>query len=165
MKYTKEIKDKIYKLKASGDFNDKEIQEAVGISTSQWHEWKNTKSEFAELLKKADSEFIENKIKKSARKGLRTLLEGKEWEETTVEYKLVKDKNGNEVAKKVGEKRIKKFIMPNPISVIFALKNSDPDNFKDKQEIDHTTKGEKISPNIIVQDQKTSDEINRLINK
>lgn len=140
MKYTREILKKIYELKASGEFNDKEIQGIVGVSYETWAEWKRNKVEFSELLKKADNEFIEEKLKTSARKGLKTLLEGKEWEEVSKEFK---DVNGT--PKKIKETRVKKFIMPNAISVIFALKNTDPEHFKDKQEIEHSVKqGTKI---------------------
>lgn len=37
----------------------------------------------------------------------------------------------------------------NPTLVIFGLKNMAPDDWRDKQEIDHTTKGESIAPKII----------------
>ena len=47
---------------------------------------------------------------------------------------------------------------------IFALKNL---GWTDKQEIDHTSKGDKINtqPSIIVSDQKTADELKKLLDE
>ena len=41
-------------------------------------------------------------------------------------------------------KTVKKHVAPNPISVIFALKNTDPETFKDKQEVDLTSGGKNL---------------------
>lgn len=134
MKYDEEIVQKICEIVAEDEYYISEICLQVGIGESTFYEWKAEKPEFVKALKEADNKRLEA-FRTAARKGLRTLLEGKEYEETTVEYKQVKngkDSKGNPTYTpiKMLEKKVKKFIMPNAAAVIFANTNLDADNFK-----------------------------------
>ncbi|WP_460879966.1 terminase large subunit domain-containing protein [Pontibacter rugosus] len=46
-------------------------------------------------------------------------------------------------------KKTVKIFAPNPTAVIFALKNTDSENWKDKQELDHTTKGKELEQRVV----------------
>jgi hypothetical protein len=70
-----------------------------------------------------------------ARTGLASRLVDREIEEVHTEY--VDDRGKPKVKSK---RVIKKLILADTAAIIFTLKNTDPDNFKDKQEVEH--KGE-----------------------
>ena len=131
-KYNEKMVKRITDLIESDDYTVSEICKRVGIGESTYYEWQadENKTEFAEAIKKAQEKRLEV-FRMAARRGLRMLLEGKEWEETTTEGMLKKEADGKESFKTTKAKRVKKFIMPNAVSVIFALKNLDPDNFAD----------------------------------
>ena len=102
-----------------------------GISISTFCEWQSKKPEFMEAIKRAESAFEDwqmNGILEDARKSLKTLVCGQEYEEIKTEYE--NDKTGNPRIKK--QIRITKKILPNPTAVIFALCNRDPDNWKNR---------------------------------
>lgn len=129
MKYGKEIVERICALIESDDYTISEICKQVDIHIDTWFDWKNNKTEFSEAIKKAEDKRLEL-FKQAARSGLLTLLKGKEYEEVSTEYVEGKpDKDGNTKPKIKSQKKVKKFILPNPTSVIFALKNLDSDNF------------------------------------
>jgi len=130
-KYSKKRVDKICQLIESDDFIIAEICKQVGISVATFFYWKETYPEFLECIKKAEENRLEL-FRQSARSGLLTLLRGKEFEEVITAYVESKpDKEGNSKPKIKSQRKIKKFILPNPTSVIFALKNLDGDNFAD----------------------------------
>lgn len=117
----------------SDDYAIYEICDQVGINQDTWYDWKNNHPEFVIAIEKADEQRLDT-FKKAARSGLLTLLQGKEWEEVITEY--TSDKDGKPKIRL--QKKTKKIILPNAISVIFALKNTDSSNFKDTHELDHT---------------------------
>lgn len=130
-KYNKVIADKICGLLATGEHTIADVCKAVGIAESTFYEWETKKAEFSEAIKKARNARLES-FKVMARSGLAILLTKHEYDEVTQE--MTKDKDGNLVVKSA--KRVKKVIMPNPTAVIFTLKNLDPDNYKEKSEVD-----------------------------
>ena len=102
-----------------------------GIHVSTFCEWQNSKPEFSEAVKRAKAAFEDwqkNGILEDARKALKTLICGQEYEEIKTEYE--NDKNGNPRIRK--QTRIMKKILPNPTAVIFALCNRDPENWSNK---------------------------------
>lgn len=128
-KYSKERVERICNLIKSDDYTVAEICRQVDIHIDTFYEWKNNKPEFAEAINKAEQIRLEL-FRKAARSGLLVLLQGKEFEEITTEYVESKpDKEGNTRPKIKLQRKVKKFILPNPTSVIFALKNLDPENF------------------------------------
>lgn len=148
MKYIPEVVDKICDLLSSGDYTIKDVCRQVGINEDTYHTWKKEKPDFSEAIKKAEIARLDS-FAKMAKSGLAKLLDVYEYEEVTTEYvdSKGKDDNGNEVSKpKIKSRKVvKKFIMPNPTAVIFALKNRDPDNWADKQEVDVKTNGESLN--------------------
>ena len=113
-----------------GETNAK-AAEIGGIHISTFCEWQNTKPEFAESVKRAKAAFEDwqmNGILEDARKSLKTLVCGQEYEEIKTEYE--NDKNGNPRIKK--QTRTTKKILPNPTAVIFALCNRDPEHWQNR---------------------------------
>ena len=87
--------------------------------------------EFSEAVKRAKAAFEEwqmNGILEDAKKSLKTLICGKEYEEVKTEYE--NDKNGNPRIKK--QTRVTKIVLPNPTAVIFALCNRDPEHWQNR---------------------------------
>lgn len=102
-----------------------------GISISTFCEWQSKKPEFMEAIKRAESAFEDwqmNGILEDARKSLKTLVCGQEYEEIKTEYE--NDKTGNPRIKK--QTRVTKKILPNPTAVIFALCNRDPEHWQNR---------------------------------
>jgi transposase len=131
--------DRICKLIESDDYTVSEICKQVKLSESTYYDWKASNTEFSDAIKKAEERRLDT-FKAAARSGLLTLLKGKEWEEVTTEYTEETSKDGKAKGKpKIKSmRRVKKFIMPNPTSVIFALKNLDDENFSDLIKTEHS---------------------------
>lgn len=128
--YTPERVAKICQAIENGETNATAAK-IGGIHVATFCEWQNTKPEFAEAVKRAKAAFEEwqmNGILEDARKSLKTLVCGQEYEEIKTEYE--NDKTGNPRIKK--QTRVTKKILPNPTAVIFALCNRDPDNWKNR---------------------------------
>jgi len=135
MKYTPDIVEAICQKLATGDHRIADVCQQVGISEQTFYRWKEEKGEFCEALKKAETDRLAAFVV-MARSGLAKLLDVYEYEETTTEYIDGKDKNGNSVPKIKSRKVTKKRIMPNATAVIFALKNREPEEWKDKRELE-----------------------------
>ena len=142
-KYSEKKADLICELVASGDYKIVDLCKKAGISHETYYAWKKSKPEFSESLKRSEEQRLEV-FKNMARSGLAKLLDVYEYEEIHTEY--VDDPKNAGKPKIKSKKIITKKIMPNPTAVIFALTNLDPANFKHLQHIDHTSKGEKVSP-------------------
>ena len=129
-KYTPERVAKICNAIAEGK-SEKDACLVAGIHVSVFHRWLNEKSEFSEAIKKAKAQYQEwydKNLLESAERGLRRLIEGEEYIETTTEYE--DDGTGQPKIKK--QKTVTKRILPNPTSVIFALTNRDPERWKNR---------------------------------
>lgn len=109
---------------------DQQICELLGISQNTFYRYKNEKSELSEALKvtkeMADLE-IENCLFQRAK--------GYEYEEETIEGIVGKD---GETIKKT-RKIVKKIMAPDTTAQIFWLKNRQPEKWRDKHEIEHST--------------------------
>lgn len=102
-----------------------------GIAVGTFFRWMDQKSEFKDAVKRAKAAFEDwqlNGILEDAKKSLKTLICGQEYEEIKTEYE--DDKAGNPRIKK--QTRITKKIMPNPTAVIFALCNRDPEHWQNR---------------------------------
>ena len=135
MKYSEEKVKEICKLLSTGDHIIKDVCKQVGITETTFYEWKESKPQFSESIKKAEDLRLEA-FRYMARSGKALLLAGHHTKEETIEY----DKDGKVKSKKV----VGKFIPPNPTMIIFTETNLDKENFKHTQHIDHTTKGQKV---------------------
>ena len=58
-KYSKAVVERICSLIQADSYTIPEICQQVGISESTYHEWKASKPEFSEAIKKATSAFLE----------------------------------------------------------------------------------------------------------
>src|SRR5690606_3953966 len=138
MKYNKKLVNRICELLASGKYSIEDTCTMVGISKGIFYIWKDKKPEFAEAIEQAETKRLDQ-YKEMAISGLAKLLDIHEYEEVSTEYE--NDKKGNPIIK--SQKRVKKKIMPNPTAVIFTLTNRDNENWKNRQNTDVTSKGDK----------------------
>lgn len=130
-KYTPETINKIYEALRSG-CTDLDAAHAVGISKDTFYEWIKTKTDFADIVKNAKKEFQDweyNGILSDAKKSLRTLICGMEYEETKIE--LGRGHTGGEL-KIVRKTTTTKKVLPNATAVIFALCNRDPEHWQNR---------------------------------
>ncbi len=107
----------------------------AGIHEDTYYEWIKVHPEFSEAVKRAQEEYKQKEygeILNSAKKSLKVLVEGTEYEEVETEYGT--DKNGNVYIKHQRTK--KKQIQPNPTAVIFALTNREPESWKNRYSTD-----------------------------
>lgn len=108
--------------------------ELAGISQDTFARWLND-AEFADAIKVAEKSFEDwrmNGILEDARKSLKTLVCGQEYEEVKTEYE--NDGVGKPRIKR--QTRITKKVLPNVTAVIFALCNTDPEHWRQRVEQD-----------------------------
>lgn len=108
---------------------DKGIAKAFGIHEGTLNEWKNRYPEFYESLKDG-KRVVDAKVESALLK--RAL--GYEYDEITEEYIEV----GKEKTPATKTRMIKKQLAPDVTAEIFWLKNRKPDEWRDKQEIQHS---------------------------
>lgn len=110
-----------------------------GIAVGTFFRWMDEKSEFKNSVKRAKAAFEDwqlNGILEDARKSLKTLVCGQEYEEIKTEYE--NDKTGNPRIRK--QTRVTKKILPNATAVIFALCNRDPEHWQNRINADVNSK-------------------------
>ncbi len=113
----------------SGQYTLDSVCKAYGITSRTLHRWADSMSEVSEALNAARAEAVlafKERIREKAKGGLERLVEGFYVEE---ESKETGGKRGKTVVK-----RNRKYVPPNPTAIIFCLKNTDPENFKDRHE-------------------------------
>lgn len=129
-KYTPEVVNIIRESLAQGDSRQLACKKA-GISDDSFLNWMRDNSEFSAVVKNAEDEFRNwefTQLLASAKKSLRVLIEGQEYDETTTEYE--NDGSGQPRIKRQTTKTRK--VLPSATAVIFALVNRDPDNWKNR---------------------------------
>lgn len=129
-KYTPERVAKICNAIAEGK-SQKDACLAAGIHPDTFTNWICRFSDFSDSVKKAKAQYQEwydKHILEDAERGLKRLICGEEYTETTTEYE--DDGTGSPKIKK--QKTVTKRILPNPTSVIFALTNRDPERWKNR---------------------------------
>jgi len=152
-KYNKEIVNRICELIGTDSYTIVEICNIVGINEATYHRWKSTKSDFCKSIKKAQDNFKEL-ITSEAKKSLVKLIKG-----YTVQEKRVvtadtgkRDENGKPIIKVKEHTVTDKHYQPATAAVIFALINTDPDNWKNKQNSEITgANGSDLIPNIQIE--------------
>ena len=105
----------------------------AGINKDTFHEWYNNMPEFHKAVdeaKAAYEEWVMNGIKEDAKKSLKTLICGIEYDEIKKEFTV--NKEGQKVLSK--QTTTHKRIMPSITAIIFALCNRDPENWKNRVE-------------------------------
>lgn len=141
-KYSKKIVNKICSLIKKDSYTIAEICSLSGISESTYHEWKATKSEFSESIKKASDDFDEM-IVAEAKKSLVKMIRGytvQEKKTVTCDSGKKDETTGKPIVKVKEHSVIDKHIQPNVAATIFALVNRDPDNWKNRQNTELTGK-------------------------
>lgn len=121
---------KICKAIADGKTNE-DAAKIGGIAEGTFYRWLDENNEFREAVQKAKAEYEDwmlNGILDSAKKSLKELVEGGEYEEVKTEYKT--GRNDQPIIAK--QTRTKKRIQPNPTAVIFALCNRDPEHWQNR---------------------------------
>lgn len=137
MKYGKQIVKDICKLIESDDYTQKEICEQVGINQDTFTDWKHNHSDFSDAIKKADRKRLRF-FAVEARKSMLKKIQGYDYEETHSTMIPSKDKEGAGVIKE--QKKIKKHIPPDSTLLMYVLNNTDPENFRHKEHMEHTGK-------------------------
>lgn len=131
-KYTPETTAKIFDALRSGDTNDIAAAKA-GINIDTFYEWLKSKPEFSEGVKRSRAEYQEwelNGILADAKKSLKTLIVGCEYEEVKTEYE--QDPHDPTAPRIKKQTRTTKKVLPNATAVIFALCNRDPEHWQNR---------------------------------
>lgn len=125
--YTTKIQPRLEEIKqwCLDGHTDKEMYEALGINADTFYKYKKIKSEFSETLKQT-KEIADNQVQDSLWKRANGY--------DVTEKKTTYDRDGNVVK---SEETVK-HIPPDPTSCIFWLKNRNPREWRDKQEIEHS---------------------------
>lgn len=129
-KYTPEVVNIIRESLSHGDSRQLACKKA-GISDDSFGRWLADNAEFAVVVKNAEDEFRNwefTQLLASAKKSLRVLIEGQEYDETTTEYE--NDGSGQPRIKRQTTKTKK--IPPSATAIIFALVNRDPEHWKNR---------------------------------
>ena len=113
---------------ARDGLTDEQIAHNIGIVSSTLYEWKKKYPEISEALKKG-KEVIDRQVENALLK--RAL--GYEYEE--VKQIIEKDEKGKD--RKRIEKTVKQ-VAPDTTAQIFWLKNRKPDEWRDRQNIEHS---------------------------
>ena len=101
----------------------------MNITDRSLRNWMSDDSEFSATIVCAEKEYqdwYERDILASAKRSLKQLVEGFDWEETTTEYEP--DANGNPRIKKQTTKI--KHYAPDPSTVQYVLNNREPERWK-----------------------------------
>lgn len=113
---------------ARNGLTDEQIAHNIGITTTTLYDWKKKYPQFAEAVKRGKEVvdiMVENALLKSAM--------GYKFDEVVKERIFDYE---TETSKVVEVKRTTKEVAPNPTSLIFWLKNRQPEKWRDKKNID-----------------------------
>lgn len=153
-KYKIEFNEQAYKLTLLG-LNLSELATYFDVHIDTINEWMNKYEDFSDSVKRgrdiADGEVTMSFHKRAM---------GYRYEEVTYEKIVVKEGSGfisEEDVDNEGisvdaykKKVVVKEVPPDPGAALNWLKNRQPKKWRDKQEIDHTTNGEKIEQTTII---------------
>lgn len=133
-KYRPEMAEQAYKLSLLGH-TDEQLAKFFEVAVATIYNWKNEHPEFLESIKNgkevADGEIVMT---------LRKRAMGYEVTEEKVEESGEGGANGKKVT--ITEKHIP----PDTTAMIFWLKNRQPKQWRDKQEVDHSSSDGTMSP-------------------
>lgn len=120
---------------------NEQIANEIGIHPSTLYDWQKKYSEIAEALKRG-KDVIDRQVENALLK--RAL--GYEYEEVTKERSIKKDMKGDyaidlqgfPIAEMVTTKIVTKQVVPDTTAQIFWLKNRKPEQWRDKQQVEHS---------------------------
>lgn len=119
---------------ARDGLTDEQIATNIGIVPSTLYEWKKKYEEFSEVLKKG-KDLVDREVENALLK--RAL--GYKYDETTYEQVAVKDGEGKVIGHRMeATKIVTKEVHPDTTAQIFWLKNRKPEEWRDKQNIEHS---------------------------
>jgi hypothetical protein len=118
---------------------DYEIWEKLKITHNTFYEWKRNKKEFSDGLKRGRYVALQKVEGSLIKKALGYMVT-----EKTTEAKIESDGTTKPLTVKFTEKHI----VADTGAIAFFLKNKDPEHWRDRQEYDHTTKGESFKYNL-----------------
>lgn len=130
--YNAERVARICKAFSEGATNE-EAAKLGGIHIDTFYEWQKSKPEFSDAVKRAKDDFAQwqmNGILEDARKSLKILICGQEYEEVKTEYEQDPSRPDKPRIRK--QTRTTKKILPSPTAVIFALCNRDPEHWQNR---------------------------------
>jgi hypothetical protein len=129
-KYKPEYAEQSYKLCLEG-FTDKQIADFFKVQERTVGNWKNKHPEFFQSLKRGKDDFDTNVIERSLAKR----AAGYQYTEV---IKAISKEPDPETGKSamVTVKEVTKEVVPDPTSMIFWLKNRQPQRWRDKQTIE-----------------------------
>lgn len=131
-KYTPEVIDKICKYLEQG-YTAEDACKIANVAPATYFSWVNKHIEFSEAVKRAKEAFEEWQMKdllKEAKKSLKTLICGLEYEEIKTEYE--QNPLSPDAPKIKKQTRTTKKVLPNATAVIFALCNRDPEHWQNR---------------------------------
>lgn len=137
-KYKDEYDKQAFKLCLLGA-TDEELANFFEVNVDSIHEWKKVHPNFSDSIKAGKQEADANVANRLYQRALG-------YEHDTEEIKVV---NVGDFQQEVMRIPVKKIYPPDATSAIFWLKNRQPKKWRDKQDHDHTTNGEKITSIII----------------
>lgn len=146
MAYGPNIKDECVKwieqhgLMDYGGATKAKFLEAMQIAETTWRRWMKEDKELVERVNAA-KESWKKAVKDEAFVGLMELCRGYTVKETSTEY--VPNAQGKPIINK--QKTFERHIPKNPTAIIFALTNLDPDNWKNRQDLDSKLSAEGIN--------------------
>lgn len=120
LKYNDTFPEIAKKLAADGK-REYKIAEELGISQRTYFEYKAKYPHFSQAIKSGQQEAIQ-----TAEDSLFRRVTGFTYTETVIE---------EEMGTVIKTKKTKKTVLPDPVSCIFYLKNKDPENWRDRQEL------------------------------
>lgn len=131
--------EKICSVYATGEYSVKASSEANGVSERTFHAWVKKHDEIAALYaaaqRMAEKKYLK-RLKHKAKTALEKRVEGYTIKLQKQKWEYTFDRQqGKNVRRLVATEVAEKEVLPNMSAIIFALKNTDPDNFKDKQEV------------------------------
>lgn len=145
-KYSKKLVERITELIRSDSYTIAEICQIVGLSKDTYYRWLKEKSDFSDTIKRAEEEFTQD-VLVECKKSLRKLITGYTVDEVKTIYQNSKDDKP-----KIKEKTIiKKHFQPSLGAIIHFQTNNDPENWRNKQNVEVTGKnGKDLVPEPIV---------------
>lgn len=141
--------EKLCKLGAT----DKELADFFGVTEQTVNNWKNSQPKFFESIKAG-------KTMADANVADRLYQRAMGFEHDSEEIKVVSDGRGE--GSSVERVPVRKIYPPDTVAAIFWLKNRQKDKWRDKAEVDHTTKGESINDKTDLS-KLTTDELNLVL--
>lgn len=159
-KYSKKLVNMVTELIRSDSYTIAEICEIVKISKDTYYRWLKEKSDFSDAIKEAQEDFDKDMLSECS-KSLRKLITGYTVDESKTTY--VNTKDGKP---KIKESVVtKKHFQPNLGAIIHFQTNKAPEQWRNRQNVDITTKGKEFAPARVLTKEEAKDLLKSLENE